>query len=117
VDNYNNFVRGIFIFLLRYIMANENLSSHSKLTYKLEEFNVKTYKNVYKEECKLNAFKMMTAWITNKYIDIDESIVYSSALIVMTDITISVFSNSETIKDQLKKEFYKIISLLNVKSN
>ncbi len=87
VDNYSNFVRGVFIFLLRYIMAHEQLSSHTKLTYKLDEFNLKDYRNIYQEECKLNAFKMITLWITSKYIDIDESIVYSSALIVMTYIT------------------------------
>jgi hypothetical protein len=94
VDNYSNFVRGMFIFLLRYIMAHEQLSSHTKLTYKLDEFSLKNYRNIYQEECKLNAFKMVTLWITSKYIDIDESIVYSSALIVMTYVTNYVMGTS-----------------------
>lgn len=87
MDNYSNFVRGMFIFVLRYIMAHEQLSPHTKLTYKLDEFSLKDYKNIYQEECKLNGFKMVTLWITSKYIDIDESIVYSSALIVITYVT------------------------------
>lgn len=117
VDNYSNFVRGVFIFVLRYIMAHEQLSPHTRLTYKLDEFSPKDYKNIYQEECKLNAFKMVTLWITSKYIDIDESILYSSALIVMTYVTNYVMGVSETVKEELKTEFYKIISLLNVKSN
>lgn len=56
-----------------------------------------------KEECKLNAFKMVTRWIVEKYIDIDESIVYSSALIVITYITNYAIATSETIKEAFKK--------------
>jgi hypothetical protein len=41
---------------------------------------------------------MVTLWITNKYIDIDESIVYSSALIVMTYVTNYALANSDSIK-------------------
>ena len=93
-DNYNNFVRGIFIYLLKYIMVHEELSAHSKLTYKLDEFDPKVVKNIYKEECKLCAFKMVTQWILNKYIDIDETITYSSSLIVMTYITNYVYGSS-----------------------
>jgi hypothetical protein len=37
---------------------------------------------------------MVTLWIIEKYIDIDESIFYSSALIVMTYVTSYVASTS-----------------------
>lgn len=60
---------------------------------------------------------MVTQWILNKYIDIDETITYSSSLIVMTYITNYVYGSSEAFKEELKKDFYRIIELLNVKSN
>lgn len=37
---------------------------------------------------------MVTQWILNKYIDIDENITYSSSLIVMTYITNYVYGSS-----------------------
>ena len=60
---------------------------------------------------------MVTQWILSKYIDIDETITYSSSLIVMTYITNYVYGGSEGFKEELKKEFCRIIELLNVKSN